>query len=52
MFNIIIENDVPLKTVQILLGHNYIKMTADIYTHVMPEQKIRVVDKLNSLFAL
>ncbi len=46
------ENDVPIKTVQILLSHGDIKMTADIYTHVMPEQKIRVKDNFNSLFAI
>lgn len=46
------ENDVPLKTVQILMGHSNIKITADIYTHVMPEEKIKAVEKLNSLFIL
>lgn len=46
------ENDVPLKTVQILMGHSNIKITADIYTHVMPEEKIKAVEKINNLFAL
>ncbi len=46
------ENDVPLKTVQILIGHSNIKITADIYTHVIPEEKIKATDKINSLFAL
>lgn len=46
------ENDVPLKTVQILLGHSNIKTTADIYTHVMPKEKIKAVEKLNSLFII
>jgi integrase len=46
------ENDVPLKTVQILMGHSNIKITADIYTHVMPEEKIKAVEKINKLFAL
>jgi integrase len=46
------EREVPLKTVSILLGHSDIKITADIYTHVMPSEKIKAVDKLNDLFAL
>lgn len=44
------ERNVPLKTVQLLLGHADISTTADIYTHVMPEQKTKAVDKLNDLF--
>ncbi|WP_039657605.1 tyrosine-type recombinase/integrase [Clostridium tyrobutyricum] len=44
------EKNIPLKTVQMLLGHADISTTADIYTHVMPEQKIKAVDKLNDLF--
>lgn len=46
------EADVPLKTVQELLGHSDISITANIYTHVMPKQKIAAVEKINSLFAL
>ncbi|KPU43004.1 tyrosine recombinase XerC [Oxobacter pfennigii] len=45
------ERGVPLKTVQELLGHSDISITAKIYTHVMPEEKTRAVDKLNDLFA-
>lgn len=44
------ENDVPLKTVQVLMGHSNIKTTADIYTHVMPDEKAKAVEKLNNLF--
>lgn len=44
------ENEVPLKTVQVLMGHSNIKTTADIYTHVMPDEKIKAVEKLNNLF--
>ncbi|WMJ79573.1 site-specific integrase [Clostridium sp. MB40-C1] len=45
------EANVPLKTVQTLLGHSSISITADIYTHVMPKEKNEAVEKLNSLFA-
>lgn len=45
------EKDVPIKTVQMLLGHSDISVTANIYTHVMPEQKIEAVEAINDLFA-
>lgn len=44
------EANVPLKTVQTLLGHSDISITANIYTHVMPKEKITAVEKLNDLF--
>lgn len=45
------ERGVPIKTVQMLLGHSDISVTANIYTHVMPEKKIDAVEKINDLFA-
>lgn len=39
-----------LETVQKLLGHSHSSITADIYTHVMPKQKIDTVETLNDLF--
>ena len=44
------EKEVPLKTVQMLLGHSNISITADIYTHVIPKEKVKAVDRLNELF--
>ncbi len=44
------EAGVPLKTVQMLLGHSDISVTANIYTHVMPEEKTQAVERLNNLF--
>ena len=34
-----LENGIDLKIMQELLGHSTIKMTADLYTHVLPETK-------------
>lgn len=45
------EQDVPLKTVSILLGHANIAITANTYTHVMPRQKVDAVEKLDYMFA-
>ena len=44
------ENDVPIKTVQSLMGHNDITTTMNIYTHVTPEKMTDEVQKLNSIF--
>lgn len=44
------ENHVELKTASKLLGHSSIEMTADIYTHVIPKQKIDAVEKINYIF--
>lgn len=44
------EQGVPLKTVQMLLGHANISITSDTYIHVIPKQKEDAVNKLNYLF--
>lgn len=46
------ENDVPIKTVQSLMGHNDITTTMNIYTHVTPQQMTNEVQKLNKIFNL
>lgn len=44
------ELEVPIKTVQDLLGHSSMEQTMNIYTHVMEDVKISAVDKINNLF--
>lgn len=43
------ENNVPIKTVQALLGHKDIGTTMNIYTHVMPEKMTNEVQCLNKI---
>lgn len=46
------EQNVPIKTVQKLMGHKDSNTTLDIYTHVMPEEKLKAVDKINNLLCI
>lgn len=45
-----LENGIELKVMQELLGHSTITMTADIYSHVLPEKKREAINKLQSIF--
>lgn len=42
-----LENGIELKVMQELLGHATISMTADMYTHVLPDKKKSAIEKLN-----
>lgn len=44
----LIENDVNIKVVQTLLGHSSLRMTSEIYAHILPKQKIDAVESLNN----
>ncbi|MCM1991160.1 tyrosine-type recombinase/integrase [Oceanirhabdus seepicola] len=44
------EANVPLKTIQTLLEHSDISITANIYTHVLPKERIKAAKTLNRLF--
>ncbi len=46
------ENEVPPKTIQMLMGHSDISITMNIYTQVIEEVKVEAVEKLNNIFAL
>ena len=45
-----LENGIPPKVVQELLGHSTIKTTMDIYTHVLPKTKNEEIQKIAKLF--
>lgn len=45
-----LENGIPAKVVQELLGHSSITLTLDLYTHVMPKTKTLEIQKMSSLF--
>jgi len=47
---VLIAAKVDLKTVQELLGHSSIAVTAEIYAHVVPEMQQEIVDKMDDLF--
>jgi len=44
------EQSIPIKTVQMLLGHANMSITADVYTHVIPRKRENAVEVLNYLF--
>jgi len=47
-----LENGIPLKVMQELLGHSKISMTADTYSHVLPDTKRTEVAKLSGTITL
>ncbi|MBB6218224.1 integrase [Anaerosolibacter carboniphilus] len=45
-----LENGIELKVMQELLGHSSIMLTADTYSHVLPDKKRKAIDKLKNIF--
>lgn len=45
-----LENGIELKVMQVLLGHSSIVITADTYSHVLPNKKKEAMEKLNNIF--
>ncbi|MEY8000232.1 tyrosine-type recombinase/integrase [Clostridium sp. Mt-5] len=43
------ENNIPLKTISMLLGHSSIEITANIYTHVLKKEKEKSIDILGDI---
>ena len=48
--SLMILEGVDLKTVSDILGHSSISITADIYGHVLEEQKRKAMDTLNKYY--
>lgn len=45
-----LENGIPPKVMQELLGHTSITMTLDIYSHVLPDTKANEIQKIANIF--
>lgn len=44
-----LEAGIPLKVMQTILGHNSLAMTADLYSHVLPDTKAEEMRKLQGI---
>lgn len=44
-----LEAGIPLKIMQTILGHNSLAMTADLYSHVLPDTKAEEMQKLQGI---
>ncbi len=49
--SLLLSQGVPMKVVQELLGHSDYYLTANTYSHVVPEMKREAADRLDILFA-
>ncbi len=47
-----LENGIPPKVMQSILGHSSLAMTMDKYSHVLPNTKAKEMEKINSFFKL
>lgn len=45
-----LEAGIDLKVLQVILGHSSLAITADIYSHVLPDKKRESMDKLKGMF--
>jgi len=44
-----LEAGIPLKVMQTILGHSSLSMTADLYSHVLPDTKAEEMKKLQGI---
>jgi len=47
-----LEQGIPLKVMQEIRGHTSLKMTADLYSHVLPETKHSEMLKLSNVISI
>ncbi len=45
-----VENGMPLQVLKTILGHSSLAMTADLYSHVLPDTKAEEIQKIANLF--
>lgn len=45
-----LELGIPLKVMQVLLGHKTLSMTSDLYSHVLPTTKQKEMSKMDELY--
>ncbi len=45
-----VENGMPLQVLKTILGHSSLAMTADLYSHVLPDTKAEEMQKIANLF--
>ena len=45
-----LECGIDLKSMQCILGHATFAMTADLYSHVLPNTKLKEMEKLEMVF--
>lgn len=48
--DIMLDQDVPLKVAQEILGHTSLMLTADTYSHVTPKLQREATEKLSAMF--
>lgn len=46
-----LEQGIPLKVMQALLGHKTLAMTSDLYSHVLPSTKEKEIQKMEEVFS-
>ncbi len=44
-----LEQGIPLKVMQVILGHSSLAMTADLYSHVLPDTKAEEMRKIENI---
>lgn len=44
-----LEQGIPLKVMQTILGHSSLSMTSDLYAHVLPDTKVEEMKKLENV---
>ncbi|MDD6065339.1 MAG: tyrosine-type recombinase/integrase, partial [Firmicutes bacterium] len=45
-----LENGIPPKVMQSILGHSSLSMTMDRYSHVLPDVKTKEMEKMKVVF--